>query len=104
MAQAVEEKEDVNQNLQYKWKIDINFDMDNNRIVLKVKEEISERRWSKFMTTDDVDGDIKEEYMKLGKAIANGDCDYVYPVDSGALKTTIKYENDVYQLSIPQDY
>ena len=93
-------KDDV----QYQWKFDLNFDLDNNAILMKVQEELSGRKWTKTLTKDDVNGDIREEYKRLGEAISNGEADYIYPVDSGALKCTIKYKNQELFYSIPQDY
>ena len=71
---------------------------------MKVKEQLSKRAWSKTMGKDDVNGKIRDEYNRLGKAIANGVCDYVYPKDSGAVKVSIKWQNDQFNFSVPQDY
>lgn len=85
-------------------KIDLNFDPKTETIILKIKELLSKRAWSKTMGKNDVNGKIRDEYNRLGKAIANGVCDYVYPKDSGAVIVTITYQNDKYNMSVPQDY
>mmetsp|Transcript_24203 Transcript_24203/g.21162 ORF Transcript_24203/g.21162 Transcript_24203/m.21162 type:complete len:125 (+) Transcript_24203:77-451(+) len=93
-----------NEELQFQWKIDLNFDPKTDTIILKVKELLSKRAWSKTMGKQDVNGKIRDEYNRLGKAIANGVCDYVYPKDSGAVTVTIKFQNDQFHFSVPQDY
>eukprot|EP00485_Elphidium_margaritaceum_P000744 CAMPEP_0202687580 /NCGR_PEP_ID=MMETSP1385-20130828/3247_1 /ASSEMBLY_ACC=CAM_ASM_000861 /TAXON_ID=933848 /ORGANISM="Elphidium margaritaceum" /LENGTH=108 /DNA_ID=CAMNT_0049342401 /DNA_START=75 /DNA_END=401 /DNA_ORIENTATION=+ len=93
-----------NAEVQYQWKINLDFDAEKDIILLRVTEELSKRKWSKSLGTNDVNGKIRDEYNRLGKAIANGTCDYVYPEDSGATKVTIKYGNDEFFFSVPQDY
>ena len=90
--------------LQFKWQINLDFDAQHEIIILKVVETLSKRAWSLSMDKNDVSGKIRDEYNRLGKAIANGVCDYVYPKDSGAVKVNIKWQNDEFNFSVPQDY
>eukprot|EP00484_Ammonia_sp_Unknown_P028767 CAMPEP_0197047124 /NCGR_PEP_ID=MMETSP1384-20130603/22671_1 /TAXON_ID=29189 /ORGANISM="Ammonia sp." /LENGTH=117 /DNA_ID=CAMNT_0042478997 /DNA_START=69 /DNA_END=422 /DNA_ORIENTATION=- len=92
------------QEFERKWKINLDFDPKQEIIVMRVVEELSKRKWSLSLGKNDVNGKIRDEYNRLGKAIANGTCDYVYPEDSGAAKVHIKYGNDEFNFSVPQDY
>ena len=101
---AINNEQKNDDGLQYQWQIDLNFDVDQDQIVMKVTEKLSKRKWSKRFSKEDVDGDIRKEYQKMGEAISAGTQDYVYPKDSGAVKCTITYENHAVTYSLPQDY
>jgi len=88
----------------HQWSLGIKFDVQNDQIILTVKDDTTHKTWRKLIGKHDTYGkQVKQEYFRIGKIIQNGNAKYTYPPNGvGAVQVNLTHANDGFNFAAPE--
>ena len=88
----------------HKWNLGIKFDVQNDQIIITVKDDATHKTWRKLIGKHDTYGkEVKQEYFRIGKIIQNGSAKYTYPQNGvGAVRVNLTHGNDGFNFAAPE--
>ena len=83
----------------HKWDLNVTFDVKKDEIYFRISDEVTGKKWRKFIGEYDVHGkQVKDEYFRINRILSNGKARYQYPPNGiGALQVLLTSSQDSYK-------
>ncbi len=85
--------------IRHNWHLDIKYDAQKQCISVNVTDSVSRKHWRRILTKYEcLNGDVKNEYFKLGKLMSIGTIRYSDPhKGNGNIQICISTNNEIYK-------